>query len=208
MRAKPISKEMILNAFQYVKSHRAAARYLNCSYQHYKKYAKLYTDDDGQNIFVKYKNQQGKGIIKHIKNEPELIEFIEGRIDWEKYPIDVIKWKFINEGYLREECNECGFNHRRSLDYKMPLLLHFKDNNKKNIRVENLELLCYNCFFLNVGDIFTNKQIKGLEDHKSSEPTEIKWELDEYHLEKLKNLGLEFNEEETKNDGEQYISKM
>ena len=80
MRTKPITKEMIINAFQYVKSHRAAARYLNCSYQHYRKYAKLYTDDDGQNIFTKYKNQQGKGIIKHIKNEPDLIELIESTV--------------------------------------------------------------------------------------------------------------------------------
>ena len=31
---------------------------------------------------------------------------------------------------------ECGFKERRVFDYKMPLLLHFKDKNKKNYRKE------------------------------------------------------------------------
>ena len=37
-----------------------------------------------------------------------------------------------------EECAECGFKERRVLDYKMPLILHFKDKNKKNYRQENI----------------------------------------------------------------------
>jgi hypothetical protein len=69
--------------------------------------------------------------------------------------------------------------------------MHFRDANKKNYRVENLELLCYNCYFLTVGDVFDKRQIQGLEDHltiyKQEEP---EWDLDEYQLERLKELGL------------------
>ena len=33
-----------------------------------------------------------------------------------------------------EECSVCKFHERRVSDYKMPLLLNFKDGNKKNYR--------------------------------------------------------------------------
>jgi molybdenum-dependent DNA-binding transcriptional regulator ModE len=38
---KPITKEMVVSAMDKTKSVRAAARYLNCSYQHLKKYIKF-----------------------------------------------------------------------------------------------------------------------------------------------------------------------
>ena len=72
----------------------------------------------------------------------------------------------------------------------MPLILHFKDKNKKNYRQENIELLCYNCYFIYQGDIFTDKQIKGLEDHVSVSLSKVEWEMDDYHLQRLKELGL------------------
>ena len=97
----------------------------------------------------------------------------------------------------------CKFNERRVNDYKIPLLLNFKDNNKKNYRKENIELLCYNHYFLTVGDIFTDKQIKGIEDHKPVNQGSVEWELDDYQLEQLEKLGLGNN-----NDEEDYISRI
>ena len=44
-KAKPLTKEMILAAMSQTKSNRAACRYLNVSYIHYKKWAKLYKSD-------------------------------------------------------------------------------------------------------------------------------------------------------------------
>ena len=41
---KPLTKEMILAAMAKTKSNRAASRYLNVSYIHYKGYAKMYID--------------------------------------------------------------------------------------------------------------------------------------------------------------------
>ena len=205
-KAKPLTKEMILAAMSQTKSNRAACRYLNVSYIHYKKWAKLYESNTHDNLFEQHKNQCGKGIPKFLRGkgkEPALIDIIEGRVDASSFSPDKIKYRLITEGHLLEECAICKFNERRVSDYKMPLLLHFKDNNKKNYRKENIELLCYNHYFLTVGDIFTNKQIKGIEDHKPINQSEVKWELDDYQLQQLEKLGLGGNKDE-----DNYISRI
>ena len=205
-KAKPLSKEMILAAMSQTKSNRAACRYLNVSYIHYKRWAKLYESDTHSNLFEQHKNQSGKGIPKFLRSkgkEPALIDIIEGRVDASSFSPDKIKYRLITEGHLLEECNTCRFKERRVSDYKMPLLLNFKDNNKKNYRKENIELLCYNHYFLTVGDIFTDKQIKGIEDHKPVNQSEVKWELDDYQLKQLEKLGLGNSTKD-----EDYISRI
>lgn len=186
---------MILAAMARTRSNRAAARYLSVSFVHYKKWAKLYKDEaSGLNLWEKHKNQAGTGIPKFLtgkSNEPALIDIIEGRATPTSFTPQKVKTRLILEGYLLEECKRCQMNERRVVDYKMPLLLNFKDKNKHNYKIDNIELLCYNCYFLTVGDVFDNRQIQGMEDHvtvyKQEEPT---WELDEYQLERLKELGL------------------
>jgi hypothetical protein len=54
-----------------------------------------------------------------------------------------------------------------------------------------------------VGDIFTDKQIKGIEDHKPVNQGKVDWELDDYHLEQLEKLGLGNDKDE-----EDYISRL
>jgi len=201
-KAKHFTKEDILRAMTQTLSNRAAARYLNCSYQHYKKWAIFYKDETGKSLFDVHLNRAGKGIPKFLNNgkkDPALIDIIEGRVNAASFSPEKIKYRLISEGFLLEECAECGFKERRVLDYKMPLLLHFKDKNKKNYRTENIELLCYNHYFLTVGDIFSNKQIKGIEDHVPVNLSQIEWELDDYTRQRLKELGLEDNEPEEYN---------
>ena len=198
---------MILAAMGKTKSNRAAARYINVSYVHYKRWAKLYESKTHDNLFEEHKNQSGKGIPKFLKSkgkEPALIDIIEGRIDASSFSPEKLKYRLITEGYLLEECGSCGFHERRVLDYKMPLLLHFKDNNKKNYRKENIELLCYNHYFLTVGDIFTGKQIQGIEDHKPVNQGSVEWEMDDYQRQRLIELGLE----EKEDDGLDIISRL
>jgi hypothetical protein len=205
--AKPLNKEMILAAMGKTKSNRAAARYINVSYVHYKRWAKLYESKTHDNLFEEHKNQSGKGIPKFLKSkgkEPALIDIIEGRIDASSFSPEKLKYRLITEGYLLEECGSCGFHERRVLDYKMPLLLHFKDNNKKNYRKENIELLCYNHYFLTVGDIFTGKQIQGIEDHKPVNQGSVEWEMDDYQRQRLIELGVE----EKEDDGLDIISRL
>ena len=64
-KAKHLTKEQILLAMRHTKSNRSAARYLNCSYIHYKMWAKRYhTVEGGPSLFESHKNQSGKGIPK------------------------------------------------------------------------------------------------------------------------------------------------
>lgn len=199
---KPFSKEDILRAMRHTRSNRAACRYLGCSYQHYKPIAKMYLDEaSGLDLFELHKNQSGKGIPKHIKGSddtPALVEILEGRLDPSHFSPEKIKSRLIYESFLLEECAKCGFNERRVIDYKIPLLLNFKDKNKKNYNLVNLELLCYNCFYLYVGSVFTDEQIEQIQDfttHKSKiEP--VTWDLNPEQIENMKALGLWEEEKE------------
>ena len=201
---KPLSKDQIKAAQAKTQSNMAAARYLHVSYQHYKRYAKMY------NLFDSHKNQAGKGIPKFIKGTskfPAIIDIIEGRVAASSFDPNKIKYVLIEQGYLQEECAVCKFKERRVLDYKVPLLLHFKDKNSNNYSLDNIQLLCYNHYFLQVGDIFNKqdeKQIETQQEHNGTSE-KIEFEVDEYHLQRLKELGLGDDEED---DVNQYINRI
>lgn len=211
-KAKHLSKDQVVSAMNKTKSVRAAARYLNVSYIHMKKWMKFYKNENGITLFEAHKNQSGKGIPKFLSNngtkkkDPALLDVIEGRIDPAHFNPQKIKYRLIEEGYLKEECCNCGFQERRVSDYKIPLILHFKDKNKQHYRLENMEMLCYNCYFLMVGDVFNNKQIEGLEDHKPMNESQVEWELDDYTLQRLKELGLD--QTPPPEDGSEFISRI
>ena len=197
MKKKILSKDMIERAIKHTKSNMSAARFLGCSYPHYKQYAKLYKNEEGQTLFETHLNRQGRGISKHLYKKKDLT------------PIhDILEGRLIHESLVAEECNSCGFNERRVVDYKVPLILNFSDKNAKNWKLENLEMLCYNCYFLHIGNVWSENQLQQMEDHNqknkfNNDPTPD-WEMDESHIEHLKSLGL-WDEKE---DGEEYISSL
>ena len=116
---------------------------------------------------------------------------MSGELFVESYDINRYKDRLVQEGYIEEKCNVCGFKEQRVNDYRVPLLISFKDYNKRNWKLENIELLCYNHYFLYVGNIFSNKQIEGIQEYKDVPKTqEVDWELDENMLEHFKELGL------------------
>ena len=211
-KAKHLSKDQVVSAMNKTKSVRAAARYLNVSYIHMKKWMKFYKNEDDITLFDAHKNQSGKGIPKFLSNngtrkkDPALLDVIEGRIDPSHFNPQKIKYRLIEEGYLKEECSNCGFQERRVTDYKIPLILHFKDRNKQHYRLDNMEMFCYNCYFLMVGEVFNNKQIEGLEDHKPVNESQVDWELDDYTLQRLKELGL--GNSDPLDDGSEFISRI
>jgi hypothetical protein len=209
MLPKPLLKSDIERAMAMTKSNRAAARYLHCSYIHYKKWAKNFTDDNNITLFDKHKNQSGKGISKFLSNkgkEPALKDIIEGRVSIDSYTPEKLKNRLIQESYLQECCNKCQFQERRVSDYKVPLILNFKDGNKKNWTIENLELLCYNHYFLYVGNIFTNKQIQHIEDYNPSTfQSKVDWEMDDHFKEHLHQLGIVDDDHEP---GSEFVSRV
>ena len=205
--SKILSKEDILRAQKMTRSNMAAARYLHVSYNHYKKYAKMYKNDEGVTLLDSHMNQEGKGIPKFLTNggkEPPLIDLIEGRIPVEHFDASKIKQRLIFEGMIEEVCSNCGFSERRVTDTKVPVILNFKDGNKKNYHLDNLEFLCYNCSFLYAVSPIEEKQAEAMEDYVKREEKEFKWELDNHHIEHLKELGLYDDEK----PGEEYISKL
>jgi len=194
---KPFSKQDLLRAMKYSKSIRGAARYLGCSYQHVKPYFKMYRVDDNDinspTLFEVHYNQVGKGITKFLPNsrrEPNVKNIFETGLGYESFTPSKIKTRGIEEGYLKDECYRCGCNERRVTDYKTPTLFNFKDGNKSNYLLDNLELLCYNCYFLYIGNPLTQDEIRHIEDNQTVKAKPHTWDLDEDQLENMRMLGL------------------
>lgn len=145
--ARPILKSQILASQDNSKSAAEAARNLRISYNTYKKYAKMY------GIMDRLKNQGCVGIVKKkaIRNKKYHIdELIKGHHT--HYPLVRYKNKLFDSGYVPRVCSSCGFGEARISDGKYPLLIDFLDGNLNNRVLENIRPLCYNCFFLLVGD--------------------------------------------------------
>jgi len=187
----------------------AAARYLHVSYNHYKKYARMYKDDQsGLPLLEVHKNQAGKGIPKYLTSkgkEPPIIDLIEGRVPAEHFNPKKIKQRLVFEALIEERCAHCGFAERRVHDTKVPLILHHKDGNNSNWHLDNLEFLCYNCSFLYATSPITDQQVEAAEDFVEKNVEDIDWELDDHMKQHLKELNL-YNEQQQ--PGEQYISKQ
>ena len=177
-------------------------------------WAKRYhTVEGGPSLFESHKNQSGKGIPKFLtksssKKEWNILDVIEGRISVKHFSPEKIKKKMIEEGYLKEECAMCGFHERRVTDYKVPLILNFKDNDSNHYNLNNIRFLCYNHYFLNIGDIFNKNDIRQIETHEPTSNTskEVDFQLDNYQLQRLQELGL--YDVPKPNDGSEFISRI
>src|SRR6056300_208537 len=208
--SKILTKEDILRAQKMTRSNMAAARYLHCSYNHYKKYAKMYKNEEGVTLLEAHMNQSGEGIPKFALaggKEIPLQDLLEGRVPIEHFDPRKIKARLLSEAKLVEICDRCGFAERRVTDLKVPVILNFKDGNKKNWHLDNLEFLCYNCSFLYAASPIEEKQAEAMEDYVKTRNDEPDWELDEAHIEHLKSLGL-YDENQEDMSGEEYISRL
>ena len=195
-RPKHITKEQCEAAMKHTRSVRAAARYLHCSYQHLKPFMKAYKDEEtGLSLFDLHKNQSGKGIPKfitsdHLDKIAPIEEIVNGKVDASSFNAEKLKFKLIEAGYLLEQCYYCGFGERRQVDGKTPLLLTFLNGLKHDYTNGNAQLSCYNCYFLQIGSVFTDKDIESIEGHtvyKTSDATDF--QVDEYTRKRLEELG-------------------
>ena len=141
------------------KSNRGAAFFLNVSFNTYRKYASYYIDiESGLSLFELHKNQSGKNIPKGsvIQNGYyKLDDILEGKHP--DYNPKKLKRRLIQQCILEEKCARCGFEERRVFDYSVPLLLDWIDGDMTNHKRENVQLLCYNCYYLTVDNVAGKK---------------------------------------------------
>lgn len=209
---KKLSEGVIRNAMKHTQSNHQAARYLKMSYDTYRKYAKLYIDQEsGLTLFELHKNQHGKGISRVRWNHEfalDKLDEILTKSEYKAFNIEKIKNRLLFEGRLKHECYRCGHSEKRVVDYKQPLVLNFKNGDKHDWRFANLEMICYNCYFLFVGNLYSDKQIKNIEDVTAPalKVAEVDLEIDDHYLEHFKQLGLIENKDYQ--DGDEFISRL
>lgn len=181
----------VLAAQSISKTEAEVARKLGVSFMTYRKYAKMY------GLYGRVANMAGKGVSKAIKNEDSgkypLNKILEGKFP--NYSTNRLKVRLIRSNRMEEKCNKCNFSERRISDNIMPLLLNYIDGNTKNKKIDNLEFLCYNCYFLYVNNPFgCRKSFKVDNAVKAEDHTEI--ELSSEELEQIKNEAIqEINKE-------------
>ena len=189
---KFLDREQVKTAVERTVSNSAAARYCRVSRTTWQKYASMYIcEKTGKNFYELHNNQgyyTGPKITKAKQNNgaQTLYEILDGKYKPEKINITHFQQKAIASGYLAPICCKCGFSEKRVIDGKVPLKLHLKDNNRNNFRLENLELLCFNCSFLyrvlptNIDEL--DSGIKSTNEFKSPEvPEDL--EINEFHKE-------------------------
>jgi hypothetical protein len=151
--AKPLMEWEIKDAQKKARSAAEAARLLGVSYNTYKKWAKLY------GVFEDLLNPNGYG-IKRVNPKTGKMYHLDDVLNgmYPNYPLYKLKRRLIQHGYLAEECSCCGFNEKRITDHKVPLILEFLDGNRQNYTFENLRLICFNCYYLTVGNLTGKKK--------------------------------------------------
>jgi len=154
-----LSIQQVESACASTLSNGQASRYLGVSYRTWKKYASKYTLPNGKTYFEEHLNLYGKGIPKTFaqgSDRANLDDILNGLHP--KYPSFKLKNRLIKLKLKEEKCEQCGFEEHRIGDARTPLMLDYIDGNPLNKSLKNIRFLCYNCYFMYVGDIFWRKK--------------------------------------------------
>jgi hypothetical protein len=194
-RTTMLMQSQIETAMKVTRSNRAAAEYLRVGYNLYRKFAKLYRDGNGVPLFDLHKNQSGHGISKtHAsKKRFKLDDILLGK--YPQYPREKLLRRLIISSYVVECCKNCSYSQKRPTDLKTPLILHHINGNITDHRIDNIEVLCYNCYFVLVGDI-TRRDLRTLSYDRPEDAIPTSQILDsEQSMEVLSTMDLLTEEE-------------
>ena len=139
-RRKVITKKMIEDAQEVTKSNAEASRWLGINYLTYRKYAKMY------GLFEGHLNQRGVGIKKGYGKYRQPLDELLSRDRKNKLTRRYLKKRLISDGWTEAECNSCGYNEIVVGKDKVALLLDFIDGDDENTKLDNIRLLCPNCY--------------------------------------------------------------
>jgi hypothetical protein len=117
----------------------------------------MYVDfETGKTLYDLHTNQAGVGITKDVakaSSGPYTIDqILEGK--YPKYPTWKLRNRLLALAIFKEECQCCGYAERRVTDDTVPLLLDHIDGDDTNHRIENLQMLCLNCYYQQAGNPF------------------------------------------------------
>jgi len=197
-----LTEEDILRAMANSTSNKKAAQYLDVSYMSYRKYASSYRDGEtGKTLFEIHKNQAMKGQIGRT-----WVNGRKKRLNWDNIlrenqrctsdRINKLKTAIIENDKLEKKCYRCNYQEKRLEDEKIPLVFNFKSGDKSDWRIQNLEFVCYNCAFINCLDFFKDDVVSRIENlpvssHLSKQDRKSFYQLDDFYLDHIHQIGLE-----------------
>ena len=136
-----VSKSRVVWAINETQSMRQASKLLGLAYNTFKKYAKLYE------VWAPLDSAAGIRTSNTTRFKPvELEDIFSGKHP--SYSNTKLLHRCFREGYLAEECGNCGYDEYRAYDMSKPLMLDYLDDDGTNKALENLMLLCFNCFYI------------------------------------------------------------
>ena len=153
------SKDKMKWAINETLSMRQAAKLMGMAYNTFKKYAKMYdiwAPNTGGPV-TKSAYQRGFQPV-------ELHDILSGKN--KNYSTAKLQYRLCREGYLAEECSNCGEDRYRPSDMSKPLMLDYMDDDATNKDIANLRVLCFNCFYLMKGqrlDVKIPQNVKQLQ---------------------------------------------
>lgn len=157
---KFLSEDDIRYAMANTLNNHDASIFLNVSIDTYRKYATQYYDSKSKkNLYELHKTGLKRKSTRGWSKGQKVNNIISGIYKPKKLTDYKYRDLLIKEGKFLERCNICGFDERRTSDYRVPLVIHYIDGNKENKHLENIELLCLNCNFLIDNNIFGKNTI-------------------------------------------------
>lgn len=200
------SKEQMMEAMSKTTSIKSLAKHMGVSYDTAKSYLKYYKHEgktlyelhrgdsahSGYKVPEEYKKELSRRGKKKFLDSIPLNDIFEGRVPHHTLPFLELKRRLFEENEFPQRCMRCGYDEKRPDDMKTPLMVSFKNGDKSCWLKKNLEILCYNCYYITIGDVFSTSDETKLQSvetvvHKYSYP---KMEITEEMFERLKHLGL------------------
>lgn len=173
-KADILTEAVLKRAIEKTQSNAEAAHYLKVDYRTFKKYASAIMTETGKSLYESNLRKNVPGMNMNLRKRTVLSRITKKILTTDilsnnrpNYPLALLKPKLIRFNFLEDKCACCGFDEERLIDGKKPLVLVFK-NEEANYSLENLQILCYNCYFLTVGNLLGNRKVK-LKDLKNEE---------------------------------------
>jgi hypothetical protein len=130
-----------------------AARFLHISVSTFQRYAKMYFDPVTQKSYYELaKGSSGRRtLLSRNAQRIRAKDLLENKHPHFRPELAIDK--LIDDGIFSDECCHCKYNKQRERDNKSPILLTFKNGDASDWNIDNLDLVCYNCYFLHYGDM-------------------------------------------------------